>query len=273
MKDDINNLDHLSKEELELKKLRMEIRLLQPQVDDIKKIKLPTKIFNYVQKNLTQISGIIILIVGIVAPFWGYIDNERKSELVKVNNSILQLVDPKWSDPEKTDSLQKKKSDSLQKKILEVSLDDPKIVAPFLLGQLNDLDESNININIVNNVFERMYTLNKQKVNRSFSDRIIFIFFDDNKEILEDELWSNANSEFNLPFKNDSENADSLKVNGNLRIIWNTYLTLIKKLALDKNKRFIKLTDQLWSNCNSSKKNKDLLSNVIYSLKTDFKYK
>jgi hypothetical protein len=221
----------LTKEDLELKKIKLDVNLLQKQIEDAKE-GLFEKVSNYLQRKVGPLFAIAVLIWGFIGPVLNFVADAKKSQLININKSILQLLD-------KTDTVPK------FSKLMEVSIQDPNIVAPFLLARLN---ESNIDTGTIRKVYRIMYSVNSNKFDRSFWDRATFFFVKDNKGVIEDELRINAENQFNRPIPAASKDQKKLF------FIWETYIDIIYDLKLEKDKDFIKTLNILQQKCSANPK-------------------
>jgi hypothetical protein len=211
---------NLTKEELEALKLRLEIEALQKHLREEPPSSSLTKLNNYLQKNIGQLLAIIALFVALFGPIFDYIGNIKKSQLITVNAAILPLLDsPNF--PVKTST------------IMQISTLDPATVAPFLLSEL---DKGEIDARIVSQIYEQMFFLNDHIPKRSFSDKILFLFIDDNQTVLENELCDHAVAAFNASLK-----PNEVKV----LLLWKAYLGLIKKVGLSNVTKFTEAVNLL----------------------------
>lgn len=219
MAEKFDDFNSLSKEDLEMKKLRMEVSILQKQYDEVKRVGFFTRVSNYLQKNVGQILAILVLFGGFATPVLNYLNEFKKSQASILNNDILRIF-------------QKADSDTIyirsKAMVRDLSLQDPATLTPFILDQLNDgrLDSS-----IVKPVFERMFEISSHSDDRNIWDKFVFLFIKDNKNILVNELSSHADSAFNLPISKGKKK---------LFPILNTYIEIIndEHLLLLEPKKF-----------------------------------
>jgi hypothetical protein len=179
-KQTVSELSTLTEDELKFKKLVLEVSMLQNQLDGFTppRLNILQRLYKYLQKNVGQIVAIALLLSSFVTPVWKFVSSQRQQQMITVNNSILQIMD--------TTKITKKQ-------LMEVSAQDPKIVAPILLDQFN---KRNIDPDRAIQIYKWMYDVNKDLVHESLFDHVFFFFADDNKDVLEDELCSNAIKQF-----------------------------------------------------------------------------
>jgi hypothetical protein len=237
-----NEFKSLSKEELELRKLQNEVIILQKQIDDANPDKINTiqKCWEFIKKNMAQISAVIVLIGTIYNPIINYIASQHKAQQINVGNNLWKILDTPITN---------------DKKLLEISTQDPAILAPIVLGLLND---SSINLITAKNLYVRMYD-NTDFYNQSVYDKFLSLFIKDNKSILEEELCRNAKKVFNY----DISNSDSL-----LNII-TTYIDIIFQLRFQNKSEFIELFEILKSKCNSCSASKSICKYLYVAYKNN----
>jgi len=156
------------------------------------------------------------LFTALTAPLFNYIGDKKKEELITVNKST-------WGLANNTDSL-------TNEEILEVGSQDPNIIAPFLLYNLNEQKSYSIPMKKIAAIYPVMYKLNTNQADKSFFESIVFSFISDNKSVIEDQLFTN----FNRQVEHSNLNNESVRLD-----VLTTYVTIIYNCMLQNDKRFI----------------------------------
>ena len=221
------DLEKLTKEDLELLKLKKEVYLLREQVNgkEGENVGFINKSLNYLQSNIGKIVAIVALIGTVVDPVFNFIGSERKAKLIEVSNQMFKVVDSNRVDASG---------------IEEISTQDPAIVAPYLLNLAN---EGKITRDNTRKIFTRMYKLNAELSSYSFFDKLVFLFSKDNKEVMEDELATSAAKAFSKKLATDDEKLYEAIA---------THLDIIYELRLQNKKSMKRALDILRDKCKVS---------------------
>jgi hypothetical protein len=216
---------------LKLKKLRLEIEALEKSLSP-DKATVWQKLNHYFQKNLGQISALIILFASFVTPVLNYISNQRQQQLVQVNSTVLEIL---------LDSLGTNYISPAN--LLQISTQDPQVVAPLILDQLN---KDIVHPEKAMKIYKRMYDVNQNLVKYTWTDRILFLFIDDNKTILEEELAKNATAQFGREL--GERTVDIMKA----------YIDIIMELNLQDKSDFKKAFNVIETKCHINEEYKSL---------------
>jgi hypothetical protein len=216
MVDKLDDFPSLSKEDLEIKKLKLEIALLLENSREPKNVSFLTKATKFLQNNIGQLATIFALIAAVTTPVINYIADTKKAQLIAVNESILDLAG----------------NDSAlnSTKLLKVATQDPNIITPFLLLNLNEHSSYSIDTGKIRSIYTVMYKLNKDWGERSLFEDVVFFFVNDNKSVIEKKLFSNFTYQFEHP---DTSNKYKLMA------VWKTYVNIIFDCHLENDKRFM----------------------------------
>lgn len=214
---------HLTTRDLKKKKLLLEVSLLQKQVagEAPPKLKFWERISRYLQQNLGQIATIITLLGFFITPVWSYVSSQRQEKLIRINSDILQIV-------------LAEDTTITNKDLMTISTQDPQVVAPILLDQLN---KNRMSHKKAERIYKRMYEVNKDLTRYSLLDKILFLFMPDNQRVLERELSLNATRQFRKSFSPEAAK------------IAETYVNIIASLDLEEKKAFVAALDELTIKC------------------------
>jgi hypothetical protein len=231
-----------SKEELELIKLRIEVKMLQDQLDSqVSEKKFSARFTRYFQKNIGQWLVFFGLVVGFFSPIFNYIGSIKQERAIRVSNDLFKLLgDSAKADPE------------LKEKI---STEDPTLVAGYILDRMNDHE---IRYNLASEIYVRMIKLNREIYHSSFSDKMASWFVANNQKVLENELKDHATTVFHQSYSNEADLADRKK-------LIEAYIDIIYGAHLQNKKDFAALIHFLQQQCPSSS---EIVSQICEYLKT-----
>ena len=149
------------------------------------------KFVAWLTKNLGYITTVAVLVAGVVNPVANYIANQRKAQLIGINEKLLPILDFDTQ-------VQPKVAKS---SITELAAMDPVVIVPILLNRANT---NEIHLSTAQNILMQMYSLNRKMPHYSLSDRILFIFVRTNADILEQEILDNAEEVFAMDMNSDN---------------------------------------------------------------------